>query len=180
MVTSTRYVTADELLHMPDDGYSYELVRGELRKSMPPGYLHGEYAGNIYDSMKSRVVVYGLGMVYFEIGYLLNPDHVRAPDVSFISRVRLEAAGRRVGYFPGPPDIAVEVLSPSNRPGEIEEKIADYLEAGTKAVVVVYPRRRSVAIHRADADVVILSETDTLEVPDAIPGWQMPVSQIFA
>ena len=179
MVTSTRYVTADELLHMSEDGYRYELVRGELRKSMPPGYVHDEYAGNINFSMRSHVVVNGLGRVYFEAGFLLGLDHVRAPDTAFVSHERREEIGRRAGYFPGPPDLAVEVISPSNRRDELEEKIADYLEAGTKAVIVVHPQSRSVSIHRPDADVVTLAETDTLEAPDVIPGWSMPVSRIF-
>ena len=179
MVTATKYVTADELLHMPDDGYNYELVRGELRKSMPPGYVHDEYAGNIYFSMRSHVSANGLGRVYFEAGFLLGPDHVRAPDTAFVSRERREEIGRRDGYFPGPPDLAIEVVSPSNRRWEIEEKIADYLEAGTKAVIVVYPRRRTVAIHRPNGNVLTLSAGDALEVPDIIPGWSMPVSQIF-
>ena len=179
MVTATRYVTAEELWNMPDDGYRYELVRGELRKSMPPGYVHDEYSGNIYDSIRHYVIPNGLGRAYFYVGFRLHPDHVRAPDTAFVTRERREAAGTRDGYFPGPPDLAVEVISPSNRRWEIEEKIADYLDAGTKAVVVVYPRRRSVAIHRPGGDVETLGDGDTLEVPEVIPGWSMPVSRIF-
>ena len=179
MVISTQYITADELLHMPKDGYRYELVRGELRKSMPPGYIHSEYSGNIYLSMAGVVNANGLGRVYFEAGFLLGPDHVRSPDVAFVRRERRMAAGVRDGYFPGHPDLAVEVISPSNRRWEIEEKIADYLEAGTRAVIVVYPRRRSVVIHYPDGDVATLGDGDTLEVPDVISGWSMPVSAIF-
>ena len=157
MVTSTRYVTADELLHMSEDGYRYELVRGELRKSMPPGYVHDEYAGNINFSMRSHVLANGLGRVYFEAGFLLGLDHVRAPDTAFVSHERREEIGRRAGYFPGPPDLAVEVISPSNRRDELEEKIADYLEAGTKAVI---PSAKPL-VSRPDADASVTAGCDS-------------------
>ena len=180
MATATTYVTAEELWNMPDDGYRYELVRGELRKSMPAGNRHGAYAGIIHSFMGYHVFTNDLGIVYSaETGFLLGPDHVRAPDVAFVSRERVETIGVRDGYFLGAPDLAIEVVSPSNRRWEIEEKIADYLEAGTQAVIVVYPRRRTVAIHRPDRDVEILNDGDALEVPEVIPGWSMPVSQIF-
>lgn len=178
MVTSTRYVTADELLHMPDDGYRYELVRGELRKSMPPGHRHSQSILRICLSMGSHVIAKDLGMVYPEGGFLIGPDHVCVPDVAFVNHDRWGAADEH-GYFPGPPDLAIEILSPSNRPGEVAEKIYDYLEAGTKVVIIANPQRRSVAIHRPDENVTTLTEADTLEVPEVIPGWSMPVSRIF-
>ena len=179
MVMATKYVTTEELLNMPDDGYCYELVRGELRKYMPAKHLHGKYAGVIHSFMGYYVFTNELGIVYSEAGFLLGLDHVRAPDMAFVSRERWEAVSEWDGYFPGPPDLAVEVVSPSDRRMEIEEKIADYLEAGTQAVIVVEPRRREVSIHRSAEAITILGEADALEVPNVIPGWSMPVSRIF-
>ena len=83
------------------------------------------------------------------------------------------------GFFPGPPDIAIEVISPNDLYTEVDEKVADYLAAGTLAVIVVNPRRRTVRVHRSLSDTVELTESDTLEVSDIVPGWQMPVKDMF-
>ena len=83
------------------------------------------------------------------------------------------------GFFPGPPDLAVEVISPSDTYSEVEEKVADWLNAGTQAVVVVDPRRRMVKVHRSVTDATVLTESDTLAVDDVVPGWEMPVREIF-
>ena len=182
MVTTTRPVTAKELLDMPDDGFRYELVRGELRKMPPAGHVHGEYAMSVGISLGAYVKANGLGKVYAaETGFMLasDPDHVRAPDGAFVRRERAEAAEDAPGFFPGAPDLAVEVISPSDRYTEVDEKVADWLDAGTLAVVVVNPRRRTVNVHRSLTDITALSESDTLDVSDVVPGWRMPVKEIF-
>ena len=83
------------------------------------------------------------------------------------------------GFFPGAPDLTVEIVSPSDRYSQVEEKVADWLEAGTVAVMVVDPRRRAVKVHRSLADASILTDTDILSIEDVVPGWQMPVAEIF-
>ena len=182
MATTTRPVTVEELLHMPDDGFRYELVRGELRKMPPAGHDHGRIATRISAPLAVYVMEGGLGEVYAaETGFKLesDPDHVRAPDAAFVRRERDAAARGTPGYFPGAPDVAVEVISPSDSYTEVEEKVADWLDAGTLAVIVVDPRRRTVKVHRSHTDAVVLKEADVLDVGDAVPGWQMPVSDIF-
>ena len=179
MATTTRYVTADELLRMSEDDFHYELVRGELRKFTLPGILHEQCAGSISLSLAGCVNANGIGTMTHRAGFILGLDHVRASSVTFVTRERMEVADIGDGYFPGPPDLAVDIVSTRDRRLEIEEKIADYLEAGTKAVIVVYPRSRSVSIHRSTEDTTILTDVDTLEVSDIIPGWSMPVSRIF-
>ena len=179
MVTATGSMTADELLAMPDDGFLYELVRGELRKMPPPGYDHELFGGNIYFSMRLHVHTNRLGRVSSSNGFLLAPDHVRAPDVGFVLAERARTPGATPGYFPGPPDIAVEVISPNDRYGDVEEKVEDWLAAGTLVVIVVNPRSRTVRIHRPGSDVATLHEDDILEVPEVIPGWRMPIREIF-
>ena len=180
MVTATKHMTADELLMMPDDGYRYELVRGELRKMSPAGHHHGDYALAVGSSLRVFTTQTGVGKSYAaETGFLLNWDHVRAPDASFVRQDRVEAARDTPGFFPGPPDLAVEVVSPNDRYSDVEEKVEDYLHAGTLAVIVVNPRNRTVRIHCPNMDVVTLYEDDILEVPEVIPGWRMPVRQIF-
>ena len=180
MVTATRPMTADELLLMPEDGFRYELVRGELRKMSPAGHVHGRYGSYIQGSLFIHLMGNDLGELYTsDTGFQLLPDHIRMPDVSFVSRERSDAAAHTQGYFPGPPDVAVEVISPSDRYTEVAEKVADYLDAGTLAVIVVNPRNRTVRIHRPSGDVALLTESDTLAVDDVIPGWRMPVRDIF-
>ena len=180
MTTTTQPMTAQELLNMPDDGFRYELVRGELRKMPPAGHDHGGIAAFITIQLGKHVMEGRLGKVYVaETGFQLESDQVRAPDAAFVRRERAEAARGTPGFFPGPPDVAVEVISPTDRYTEVEEKVADYLDAGTLAVIVVDPRRRTVKVHRSPADTVLLTEADVLQVDDAIPGWQIPISDIF-
>ena len=183
MATTTKLMTAEELLEMPDDGFRYELVRGELVKMPPAGRIHGKRGNRVNYSLSAHVYENNLGEVYLaESGFHLasNPDHVLAPDVAFVSKEREEAAPETEGFFPGPPDLAVEVISPSDRYTEVDEKVAEWLAAGTSMVVVVNPRNRTVRVHRPTTDSVLLTEKDTLDGGDVVPGWEMPVADIFA
>ena len=181
MTTETKLITAEELLRMPDDGYRYELIRGELKRMAPPGHLHGRLALDLARHIADYVETEGLGVAYSETGYLLetNPDVVRAPDASFISRERLDEVGETDGYWPGAPDLVVEVISPNDRYTEVEAKVAEWLEAGTRMVIVVNPRRRSVRVHRSPAEIDDLVEGDTIDGGDVVHGWSMPVSGLF-
>ena len=177
MSVATRVMTADELLRLPDEGHRYELVRGELRKMSPAGTRHGRISAWIAGSLIAFVRQHRLGYVYIaETGFVLakNPDTVRAPDVAF---VRAERAVDLAEYFPGPPDLAVEVISPSDTFSEVVEKTREYLRAGTRAVVIVDPKTSTVEVHRASG--VTRVET-TLEVDDVVAGWTMPLADIFA
>ncbi len=179
MTATTQRTTAEDLLAMPDDGFRYELVRGELRKMSPAGQFHGEYASSIHISLGWHAKANGLGKVYSsDTGFRLAADLVRAPDVSFVRRERAEAVKDTPGFFPGAPDLAVEVISPSDRYVDVDEKVADYLDAGALAVIVVNPRRRTVSVHRP-AGSVVLTEADTLEMDDVVPGWRMAVREVF-
>ena len=180
--TERRLMTAEELLAMPDDGYRYELVRGELRKMAPASNEHGEFAGYIAINLGSHVMQNGLGKIYVaDSGFILerDPDSVRAPDVSFVRRERTDTLGRPPGYWPETPTLAIEVISPNDRYTEVNEKVADYLAAGTRMVVVVNPRNRTVNVHTPD-NTITLTMGDTLDGGDVVPGWQMPVADIFS
>ncbi|HEX7242905.1 MAG TPA: Uma2 family endonuclease [Longimicrobiaceae bacterium] len=179
----TTTTTADELLRMPRDGVRRELVGGELREMTPAGFRHGRIAGRIHVSLDTHVTSRQLGVVAAaETGYRLtsHPDTVRAPDVSFVRRERVEEAGDPEGYFPGAPDLAVEVVSPGDRYGEVEEKVMDWLAAGTRMVVVVHPSRRAATVYRSRSDIALLTEDDALDGGDVVPGWSLPVRDVFA
>jgi Uma2 family endonuclease len=176
-------MTAEELLRMPDNGLRTELVRGELRTMAPANHTHGYLTVNVTIALAHYVKAKNLGRVYAaETGFILerDPDTVRAPDVAFIRRERLPEAEKTEGYWPGPPDLAVEVISPSEAYVDVEEKVYDWLNTGTRMVVVVNPRKRLVTVYRSISDMVILTDKDTLDGGDVVPGWTMAVADIFA
>lgn len=182
MAKTTQLMTAEELLRMPDDGFRYELVRGELRRMSPAGPRHGRVVINITTPLDQHVRAHSLGTVYAaETGFQLaaDPDLVRAPDVAFVSRERVEAVGDVESYWPGAPDLAVEVISPHDTYTAVEEKVYDWLEAGVRMVIVANPRRRLVTVYRSLTNVTVLTEHDTLEGGDVVPGWTLLVSVVF-
>ena len=182
MAVEPRRMTADELLRLPDDGLRHELVRGELRTMAPSGGEHGSIASTFHLSLGPYVRLHNLGRTYIaDTGYRLtsDPDTVRAPDVAFVRRERVEAAGPLRGYWAGAPDLAVEVISPNDLYTEVDEKVAEYLEHGARLVFVVNPRRRTVARHRPGEPVLILTEDDVLDGEDVVPGWTLPVRDLF-
>lgn len=180
MTVDTTLCTADELLRRPDDGGRYELVEGELKTMSPSGLEHGRIAARIAVHLGAHVRQHRLGEIYIaEAGFLLmrGPDTVRVPDVSYVSGERVIETS---GFMPGPPDLAVEVISPSDLASEVSFKTSQYLRAGTRAVVVVDPEKRIVYVHRASgADVVTKIAENILEVDDVVAGWKMPLAEIF-
>ena len=181
MATTAGLMTAEELLEMPDDGFRYELVRGELVKMPPASFDNGVHASRIVETLLPYVRRNRLGEVPLsEPGFLLgtNPDHVRVPDVAFVRQQRIDAAERPFVFFPGAPDLSVEVISPGDRLTDVTEKVAEWLAAGTRMVVVVNPRNRTVQAQTPDS-IAELTEADTLDGGDVVPGWRMPVSEIF-
>ena len=182
MATTDKLMTADELLRLPDDGQRHELIAGELRTMAPSGSEHGWVAINLSTPLAQYVRAHRLGRVYAaETGFQLTtgPDTVLAPDVAFVCQERVVAAGRVTRYWSGPPDLAAEVLSPNDRPAEVEEKVASWLAHGTRLVLVVDPRRRTVRVYRPGTPPRTLAEHDVLSSEDVVPGWTLPVRALF-
>ena len=182
-MTISKLVTAEELLHMPDDGWRYELLEGRLVKMAPAGRVHGKYAMRLGWRMAQHVEAHQLGEVSAaETGFILatDPDTVRAPDAAFVSRERIEGVEEGPGYWPIAPDLAVEVISPNDTYTEVESKVFQWLDAGTRAVVVVDSRRKSATVYCSRSDITVLMGDDVLEVEDIIPGWRLPLGELFA
>jgi len=97
-----------------------------------------------------------------------------------VRRERAEAVGDVTGYWPGAPDLGVEVISPSDLYTEVDEKVAMWLERGARMVLVVNPRRRTIAVHRPGGQVRLLAESDEIDGEDVVPGWKLPVRALFA
>ncbi len=177
--TTTHVMTAEELFNLPDDLYRHELIKGELLTMSPPGTRHGSAALRLAAFLFSHVDSNNLGRLYAaETGFKLesDPDTVLAPDIAFIAR---ERAGILSDFFHlGPPDLAVEVLSPSDREGKVERKTALWLELGAKSVWNVDSRKRTVEVNRADGERKLFHESDEL-VDDTVPGFRVAVSKIF-
>lgn len=184
MTIRTKQTTAEELLRMPDDGSRYELLKGELRKTPPAGGEHGAVATDIGTSLNNHVKANGLGRVFTaETGFIISydPDTVRAPDAAFVKRERAERAGRVTGYWPGAPDLAVELVSPNDTYAQVTEKALAWIEAGTLMVLVLDPGEawRTVTVYRSTEDIRILSESDTIDGADVVPGWKLPIAKLF-
>jgi len=181
-VASDLSVTADQLLEMPDDGLRRELVRGEVRVMTPAGSQHGRLAMQIGARLSAYATENALGTVYAaETGFKLasDPDTVRGADVAFVTRARFEAVGDTEQYWPGAPDLAVEVLSPDDRYHEVDEKVAEWLAAGCRMVIVVNPRRRAATVYRSPADVRLLIAGDSIDGGGVVPGWTLPLRELF-
>ena len=171
--------TAEELINLPSGESRYELVDGELITGSLFGAEHGDVAAEIGARLHAHVWERRLGKTYAaETGFLISrdPDTVRAPDASF---VRADRVVRVRTYFPGAPDLAVEVLSPNDRASEVEAKVRQWLQSGTRMVMVVDPETRTATVH-TPAATSRLSSGDTLDGGDVVPGLRLPLAEIFA
>jgi Uma2 family endonuclease len=180
MATVQQITTAEQLFQAPDLGRC-ELVRGELIMMSPAGSRHGVITLRVGRLLLDFVESRGLGAAFgAETGFLItsNPDTVRAPDVAFVRADRVGAEMPQ-GFFPGPPDLAVEVLSPGDRASEVTAKVENWLDAGCRAVWVVDPKTRTVTVYQGNREAVILKPTDTLAGGDVLPGFEIPVAKIF-
>jgi len=174
-------MTAEELLRVNIPGKRTELVRGQLIVSEPPGIAHGVIAMRVGERMTAFVRDQALGgVVVSEAGFTLEraPDTVRAPDVGFIHRDRVPDPLPR-GYAEFAPDLAVEVLSPGDRPGEVLAKVGDWLRAGTRLVWVIDPIRRSARVYRADGTESFIDDDGSLDGEDVLPGFPLPLSAVL-
>ncbi len=182
MAVSTRLLTAEELEKIPQSDAHVELVKGEIVTMTPAGYTHGKIALFIGAALLAFVRQNRLGEVYgAETGFILsrNPDTVRAPDAAFVSNERVARQKRREGFFEGAPDLAVEVVSPDDTDEEVEAKVLDYLQGGTRMVWVVRPRTRTITTYRSRTDIQLLTEDEILEGSKSLPGFSIRVREIF-
>ncbi len=173
-------LTAEDLLSIHEEGYQHELVRGELRRMSAGVQLHGLVAARVSRHLANFVEDRGLGVLFAATGFVLerNPDTVLAPDIAFLrqDRVPTEFAP---GFFPGPPDLAVEVTQPGDSWGEVQEKSLSWIEHGTRLVWVVDPKARCVTVYRGARGAAVLSPGDTLDGGDVVPGFVLPVAKLF-
>ncbi len=179
---TTRHYTIDDLAAIEEPG-RYDLIRGELLKMPPAGGNHGIYGM----SLGSRLWIWaretGAGAVFnAETGFVLSrdPDVVLSPDAAFVSMDRLPPEHERTGFMPLAPDVAVEIVSPSDRSSDIDAKVAEYLRAGTRLVLVVQPTLRSIAVWTPDLRARVYGEAEEIDFGDVLPGFRLRVADVFA
>lgn len=174
-------MTAEDLWQLPDNGMCRELIDGELHETMPPGGVHGAIAVVLATLLRLWVKQHGAGYVGVEARYVLHrvPDRVRGPDVSFVRGDRIPQSGIPEGFWELAPDLAVEVVSPTETADEVRSKVRDFLAAGTALVWVIYPRTHEVIAHFPDGQARVYVENDTLAFPDVLPGFACTVVELF-
>ncbi len=189
MIDTPALMTAEELLTYRADGKRTELVRGRLVVREAAGYLHGVVAGRVLARLSAwleqdriaRGAAEPLGdALAAETGFTLSrhPDTVRAPDVAYVHAERRPARMR--GFPDLAPDLAVEVLSPDDRPGQVLAKVGDWLNAGTVIVWVIDPQRRNARHFAADGTITLLGEQDTLDGAPVLDGLHIPLSSLWS
>jgi Uma2 family endonuclease len=177
--TSTGLMTWEEFEKLPDgDGYHREILEGELQVLPPPKSGHTKIAKRAYLALLA--IEPGLGQAYVEAGYKLstNPATWVQPGVSFLRSERVHAADED-GYFLGAPDLAIEVISPSESAVDVQRKVALMLSAGSEAVWAVYSKTRMVEVHLKNGTSYTLGVNDQLSAPFLLPGWEYPVAKLF-
>ncbi|HJQ97598.1 MAG TPA: Uma2 family endonuclease [Candidatus Polarisedimenticolaceae bacterium] len=175
-----RIIDAEEYATIPDVSCRHALVAGYVVAEPFPAPVHDLVRGRIERLLHAYVSDRGLGKVFCDVGYLLaeKPDTVRGPDVSFVAKARLTGIDLR-RWLRGAPDLAIEVLSPSNRRGEVHAKIADYLAGGARVCWVIDPARRRVAVYRRLLFPTHLSADDVLDGGEVLPGFEVQVASLF-
>ncbi len=180
-MATTRLMTAEEFARIDEDG-RFDLLDGELIRMSPAGGRQGEIASVFVAALVAHARDRQPGKVYTaEASFMLarDPDVVMAPDAAFVRAERLPPPEERIGFLRIAPDLAVEIISPSDRRGAVRRKIAAYLAHGTPVVVAVEPRRRTVTVHRPGQLPTVLHEGDVLSVEDVLPGFHLPVAELF-
>lgn len=174
-MTPKTLLSVEEFAALPDDGMKHELNEGELITMPPPKPRHGVCQARLTAALIEFASARNLGQVFTESGYRLSPGTVRGPDISFVRQSRLQDPDE---YFQGGPDLAVEIVSPGDDASDLRQKIKQYLDAGTSVVWVIYQRSRQLEIHTADKTIRTLGIEDTLEAPQILPGFSLPVRAI--
>lgn len=175
-------LTIAEFLELPEeDAWRIELVRGRLVREPRPATLHGRVLATLTRLLDAHVVATSAGTVLTDTGFITerDPDTVLGPDLAFVSAARLPADPYAEAFLSGAPDLAIEIVSPSNRLSALRRKAGAYLRAGARLVWIVQPRARSVTVHRADVTTAVYTDDMTLDAAAVLPELRIPLSELF-
>ena len=177
-----KLLTAEDLLRLNSQGVKGELVKGVLRETVSAGTEHSFIGIRLGGELDRHARRHRLGRVGGTDGGVFierNPDSVREPDIFFVSAERLPLSVRVQGYLEVVPELVVEIVSPNDPEPDVREKIAMWLELGVSMALEVRPATRSIAVHRPGQPAVTLTSDDVLDGGDVLPGFTLPLSEIF-
>lgn len=177
-----KLMTADDLLRLYSKGVKGELIRGVLHETMAAGVRHGKIAIRLGGRMDAHAEQGRLGHVFgSDAGVLLarNPDTVREPDLAYVSAERLPLDAELDGYCPVPPDLVVEIVSPSDTEREVDDKATMWLSFGVRMALVINPETRTIRVRQPNLPTVTLTTDDTLDCGEVLPGFSCPVREIL-
>jgi Uma2 family endonuclease len=179
-MATTKLWTVEDVEQIPEDEFRYALIRGVLHRMPPPKARHGRIVSAVGRHLGNFVAEHRLGVIYDQSGFILerDPDTLLGPDLSFVTSDRVPVD--EDAYPELAPDLVIEVASPSQTGPSIEEKANLYLAAGVSLVWVIDPSRRTVHTHRADGTSLLLTESDVIDGEDVLPGFHLPVADLFA
>ena len=181
-MASTKLYTVEDLLEMEDDGCRHELIRGELITKSPAARPHGKLLIELARHVGNYLADRPIGEAYTgDTGYILSrdPDVLLAPDLSVIRLERLPDDPPETGFEDLVPDLVAEVLSPSERMGQVNYTVWEYLGAGVKLVWLVDPSQRNVAIHAPDQLMQVIGIDDTLDGGEVLPEFRLLLMELF-
>jgi Uma2 family endonuclease len=179
------HVTTDDLASLEGDGYRYDLLKGDLIRVSPAGFRHGRLAAEIARRLGNFLVQHPhLGAVVgAETGFRLsrNPDTVLGPDAAVVRSERLPPPEAQVGFLELAPDLAVEIVSPTDRWTTVSGKVDAYLAAGVRLVWVIEPGPRAVRVYSAEGAEQRLraDRGDVLRAEAVMPGLALPLAELF-
>lgn len=181
MAFTTSPLTAADLEQLPQGDVRRELVRGVLVELSPAGREHGRLLVNVIVPLQAFAEVSGRGETLVRVGFILarDPDTVRAPDVAWLGPQRVEALTSATGYIEGAPDLAIEIVAPTDRAADIDEKVQEYLAAGTRLVWVAQPRTRTVYVFQPGGIARVVGPGGTLDGGDVLPGFALPLADLW-
>lgn len=172
--------TEEEISQLPDNGYNVEVVDGELCWSPKNNRLHGRVCSRLLMYLGLHAMQNRLGEVWdSNTGFWMANGNLRAPDISFVSAARLKD-NPLTSFFKGAPDLAVEVLSPSNSRREIEERLRDFFASGTKLAWVIDPDQEIAEIIKSLSDRRIIGSNGVLDGENVLVGFKVSLSDLFA
>ena len=174
--------TDAEFMALNRDGHRYEIVNGELIDMGNSGAKHGYVCSILMILLGGYVRLHKLGAMFdSSTAFKMKSGNKRSPDVSFMAKERLQGLDELPdGFLEGAPDLAVEILSPSNTVAEIHDKLVEYFENGSRLIWVIHPKEQYVLVYRSSQEPDrLLKSTDSVDGEEIVPGFTLPVAELF-